>query len=527
MSDTGSKRSIVDGYIPKSDPFAHQWEALRRSAHKKAFALFMDQGTGKTKVIFDTTAILYQIGYINGLLVLAPNDVHDQWLDEQLPLHLPDRIPVRAVAWDRGSLKKMRLVAELCERPLPDRLAILAMNHEAIGTKTGVGRAKQFCSAYRVLCAVDESQNYKTPAAKRTRNLYHVLRPKIQVARLLSGTPTETPFDLWAQMRFLDERILGFESLLAFKHHYGVFTKEYTQIVKQGKRQLHEYETLVEYQRLEELDERMAPFVYRVHKEECTDLPPKMRMHRRTHLSEAQAQVYEQLKEEGLALLEEHEAGKSVKVLPLDEIEDPDLVERIQNPKDRMSIKIKLTLMLRLQQCAGGFITDDQGTTRPIDPTPNPRQEALLELVKGGLAGPAKVLIWAQFRAEMEALKALLPDFALIYGGTPKAQRANDLARYKDPDSSLRGLIAHPLTLGTGQNLQVARTMIFYSNSFSSIRRRQAEDRAHRIGQSGTVSIYDLIGAPCDERALEVLSDKDEINSKLFRASASQLRELL
>ena len=58
-------------------------------------------GTGKTKVIIDTAAYLYNIGRIRTLVVVAPRGVHYNWLDE-LERHMPDYINYIALAWDSG-----------------------------------------------------------------------------------------------------------------------------------------------------------------------------------------------------------------------------------------------------------------------------------------------------------------------------------------------------------------------------------------------------------------------------------------
>ena len=59
-------------YKFKSKPFAHQLKALEMSWDKQVFAYFMEMGTGKSKVLIDNIAILYNKGHINGVLIVAP-----------------------------------------------------------------------------------------------------------------------------------------------------------------------------------------------------------------------------------------------------------------------------------------------------------------------------------------------------------------------------------------------------------------------------------------------------------------------
>ena len=79
-------------YKFKSKPFAHQLKALKMSWNKEVFAYFMEMGTGKSKVLIDNIAMLYDKGKINGALIIAPKGVYKTWMDEQIPDHLPDHI---------------------------------------------------------------------------------------------------------------------------------------------------------------------------------------------------------------------------------------------------------------------------------------------------------------------------------------------------------------------------------------------------------------------------------------------------
>ena len=78
-----------DDYDFKTKPFEHQRKAFYMSRDKKAFALLMEQGTGKTKVIIDNAAYLYAKGEITSLVVIAPNGVHRNCLKE-IDTHMPE-----------------------------------------------------------------------------------------------------------------------------------------------------------------------------------------------------------------------------------------------------------------------------------------------------------------------------------------------------------------------------------------------------------------------------------------------------
>ena len=72
--------------------YEHQLKALEKSWASDTFALFMEMGTGKSKVLVDTIAMLYDRGAIKGALIVAPKGVVGTWYNQELPAHLPDHI---------------------------------------------------------------------------------------------------------------------------------------------------------------------------------------------------------------------------------------------------------------------------------------------------------------------------------------------------------------------------------------------------------------------------------------------------
>ena len=79
-------------YKFKTKPYAHQMTALEKSWNKESYAYFMEMGTGKTKVLIDNLAMLYDKGKVNGALIVAPKGVVGTWYTNELPTHLPSHI---------------------------------------------------------------------------------------------------------------------------------------------------------------------------------------------------------------------------------------------------------------------------------------------------------------------------------------------------------------------------------------------------------------------------------------------------
>ena len=93
-------------YKFKTEPYAHQLKALGASHNKENYALFMEMGTGKSKVLVDNIAMLYDKGKINAALIVAPKGVYRNWEQKEIPTHLPDHIQSHLVVWSPSQSAK-------------------------------------------------------------------------------------------------------------------------------------------------------------------------------------------------------------------------------------------------------------------------------------------------------------------------------------------------------------------------------------------------------------------------------------
>ena len=120
------RRKIMD-YKFKTKPYAHQLTALEKSWNKETFAYFMEMGTGKSKVLLDNIAMLYDKGKINGVLIIAPKGVIKTWHEQEIPTHLPDHVEIEAVLWQAAITKKQQEKLNTLFKPEVD-LHIFIMN---------------------------------------------------------------------------------------------------------------------------------------------------------------------------------------------------------------------------------------------------------------------------------------------------------------------------------------------------------------------------------------------------------------
>ncbi len=155
----------------KTKPYKHQIEAYNLLYEKEFGALFMEQGTGKSKVAIDIACNLYDQGKINAVMVIAPNGVHRQWNDEQIPEHCS--VGYNPYVW---SLKSSALHKRIRDNFLLypdeyDRLKWFLVNVEVFQTKNHLKTFAEFLLNHKCLLVVDEATRIKNPKANRTYNI--------------------------------------------------------------------------------------------------------------------------------------------------------------------------------------------------------------------------------------------------------------------------------------------------------------------------------------------------------------------
>ena len=104
-------------YKFKHKPYEHQLEALEKSWNKEYYALFMDMGTGKSKVLIDNISMLYDKGEIDSALIIAPKGVYRNWERKELPTHLPDHVKANIVTWSPEKTKKKQQELNTLNQP--------------------------------------------------------------------------------------------------------------------------------------------------------------------------------------------------------------------------------------------------------------------------------------------------------------------------------------------------------------------------------------------------------------------------
>ena len=466
-------------YKFKTKPYKHQLTALEKSWNKENFAYFMEMGTGKTKVLIDNLAMLYDKGKVDGALIIAPKGVINTWYEQELPTHLPQHIENVTVLWQPNINKKyeekLKTIFEI-----ETALHILIMNVEALSTDKGVKYASKFLNSHKTLMAVDESTTIKNPSAKRTKNIIG-LGKIAKYKRIMTGSPiTKNPLDLYSQCEFLDPWLLDFTSYYAFRNRYA----EMKTMHAHGR----SIQIVDKFKNLSELSETVKTFSDRVLKEDCLDLPDKIYMKRNIKLSPDQFKLYKQMKDQAIAMLN----GKVTSTMTV------------------------LTQLMRLHQITCGHFTADDGSTQAIANNRIGELMDVLEEIEG------KAIIWAHYQYDIvNIIKNVVKKYGEgsivdYYGLTPQEDRQPNIKKFQS-DPRCRFMVGTPSTGGYGITLTAANTVIYYSNGYDLEKRLQSEDRAHRIGQRKPVTYVDLIcDDTVDEKIVKALRKKINIASEVL-----------
>ena len=471
-----------------TEPYAHQRAGLAMLVQLGSGALLWEMGLGKSKTSIDYAEWLAQRGTIGiedkivrkeqaiRVLIIAPKTVCRNWMAE---------ITKHAGHAD---------FEYLADGSLAGRAALIAsskaryaiVNTEALSHKL---TADALRAVTWDLVIVDESTRFKTPKAARTKAL-HKLNAKRRV--ILTGTPiTGKPEDAWSQFEFVTPGLFG-KSYWAFAERY--LAKDFFGNVSGLKPDT-----------ADELKARIDSRSYRILKADVLDLPPKVYIDRRVTLVDDQARAYVQMRDE--------------------------LRVEIENTP-RLSATNILTMLLRLTQITAGLVGASDTGYRWIE---NAAKAVELDALLNEELRGEQVVIFGLYQRELEQLamryagleKPMIggereSGLPIVYGPTKEARRAELIAQFQAGDRRL--LFAQVRTGGIGINLTAAQTAIYHTRSWSLEEYLQSQDRLHRIGQTGTVSIVHLVAEKTiDNDIAAALIEKQQLADHLTGDSARKL----
>lgn len=475
---------LPDYYLPRSEPFQHQREALEMGWDREAFAYLLEMGLGKSRVLIDNFCLLHERGDVEGLLIIAPKSVYTNWtrVDDENPgelqrwlwRHVSDT--ARTYTYRAGRARRDAREREEILDAISPGVRILAINAEALSSTMDANEmARRFLRAHRCMIVVDESTLIKNPKSQRTKACLK-LAVLANYRRILTGSPsTGSLSDFWAQFEFLapGRALLGYRLFSTFRARYCVLRD----LVVAGRT----IQTEVGPQNIEELAASVARHSYRRRKKDCLDLPPKVYERAEVELTDEQTKAYAELRRSAMTVIRDSE----------------------------VTTQIVITQLTRMHQVICGHIRTDDGRLIMLK---NNRMRVLEQLIEGT---DEQIVIWAGYRPDAAAIVEFLKEkygegcVAEWHGGVTQANRE---AGETDFQAGRRRFMVATSAGAKGRTWTAAQLVIYYSNNHDLEMREQSEDRTHRIGTTGTVTYVDLVvPGTLDEKIIESLRRKYSI----------------
>lgn len=409
---------------------------------------------------------MYQMGAIEKVLVVAPTSVCSVW-----PHDIEEQADFKTKVTVLLGTKQHRLkeFETLKKYPLKG-LKVAVINYES------TWREDIYEALYSWepdLIIADESQRIKTHNAQQSKAM-HRLGDIAKYKLILSGTPVQNnAIDIYSQYRFLDPKVFG-DNYYAFRGKYAImggFNKK----------------QIVGYRDLDNLIKKEYSIAYRVTKEEALDLPEQTFITRHIPLTGKAKNMYNQLKRDSFAELENG---------------------------GQVTAPTVLVKLLRLQQFTGGFLQADEGLKPEwvFDGKLNALEDIIDDYVIGE---DKKLVVFCRFRPEIDVLQKLFEkkkiQYQSIYGDIDIKYRGDIVQDFQtNPETKI--ILCQIDTAGLGITLTAADTCVYYSKNFNYAAYSQSLARIHRIGQRNICTYIDLcVENTIDAQISKALAKKEDL----------------
>jgi len=438
--------------------FRHQKIALSHLRLNKSFALFMEQGTGKTIPSLCRTLELLKGGKIQNALIVAPKSALG--------------------AWERDIEKFDEQDAKILKG------AVTLINYDKVwrNEKKSPYYKKWDC------IILDEAHSIKNRTSKRSSFLLK-LASQAEYRYILTGTPISNGQleNIWSLYAFLDcyvergnvysnifKRYMESSENKTFKGSYSEFLDRYCI--------LNMYHKPSSYIRVNELQNIINEYSYRVKKIECLDLPDKL-------------------------------PDEIIKV----DLQEKTLYKKLATESALLDFEIlaenPLSRLVKLRQLASGHIKMDDGS---IVETKCEKLSVLQEIIEG-FEDDKKLVIFAEFKYSIAKICELLGKMKIKYVTLDGDQKDKTIWRKFQSDKKIRVIVCQYQTASAGIDLFASDTIIYYEPTLRSNILEQSRDRIHRTGQVNKCSyIHLLTRGTVEVDIYRALSGYADFSEKLF-----------
>lgn len=483
--------SDLDGFNFKTKPFDHQIEGVMFGKKHPKFLLADEQGLGKTKQAIDL-AVSRKGQFKHCLIVCGVNSLKFNWLKE-IGIHsnetghiLGSYINTKGQLKDDGTMEYRLddLESDLDDfflitnietfRQGPKNKKEESMSKTELIQKKILDRVEQMTRDGEIgMVIIDEIHKAKNPSGQQGKAI-HRLQPHYKMA--LTGTPVmNNPLDVYNILKWLE---VENHSFYQFRNYYAVMGGWGGKEV-QG------------YKNLNRLKEVLDSVMLRRKKEEVLNLPPKIRQTEYVELTGSQAKLYKEIRDEIIDKIEE--------------------IELSPNP---------LAMLTRLRQVTSfpQILSEDIKENAKFERV----EEMLAEMVENG----QKAIIFSNWSQVTRAAKKRLAKYNPAYIDGDVKDRMAEVEKFQN-DPNCHVIIGTIGAMGTGLTLTAASNVIFIDKPWNPSSRDQAEDRAHRIGTTGTVNVYTLVVKDSvDDRIEELIFEKEEYVDALVEGNAEKLQKI-
>lgn len=436
----------------KTAPLPHQIEAFNVGLKQNSILIGDQQGLGKTKESIDITVARKKEIY-KCLIVCGVNSVKYNW-EAEIKTHSEESCTIFD---DRTMEKRVQHLNDWYKsNDFFGIINIESLRNEAVQDALYVGIKDSYIGAI-IVDEIHKAKNGRSQQGKALR----MLKAPIKIG--LTGTPIMSKAeDLWNILTWLGvehRNVWQFRNAYCVMGGYGGYK-------------------VVAYKNLESLNGLLNTVMLRRTKAEVLDLPPKVHQIEYVELTRKQQLIYRDIRN-GI-------------------IQDLENILTSVNP---------LTSTLRLRQLTGGLFTDD-----------NPKLDRIKDMLEEEIIpNGEKAIIFSQWKEVTAIYKEALSAYNPIYitGDVDPAERQREVNRFQtDPECKVAiGTIG---AMGTGLTLNKATYVFFIDKAWTSGENEQAEDRSHRIGTTGTVTIISMIAKnSIDEGVEDYLKENKDLFDKV------------
>lgn len=448
---------------PKHQGFVYQVEAFEAVKDLPFSAVFHEQGLGKTKIGVDLVLYWLRNNIVDSVIIVTKKGLIRNWRDE-LAVHT--HLEPRLLSQDRqGNFLAFNSPAK-----------IYLAHYEVV--KSEKKRLTLFLRTRKVGVLLDEAHKIKNPDSALTK-VFFSLGTGFVRRLIMTGTPVANrPYDLWAQIKFLD----GGNAL-------GADFSEFKRDLDLTNDLASDPYRVDRFQRaLAGVFAKIQPFSVRETKGTVDiKLPEKELRNIEVELEGRQQEIYDRFRKEMSAIVVKE--NQTV----LDDAEE-----------------ILKRLMRLVQVASNPHLVDDSYRATPG------KFPILLNLINEAVDAGEKIIVWTSFTENVDWLARELAEFGAVrvHGKRSFLDRDTAIKNFK-MDKGCRVLIATPAAAKEGLTLTVANHAVFYDRSFSLDDYLQAQDRIHRISQSRTCYITNLIARDSIDEWVDVLLAAKQLAAQL------------